>query len=282
MNIPVHADSFEFEPFKEEEVFKELSRLKVSKATGIDAISARMLRLSAPATSNSLCAIFNASLATSKIPAEWKAARIILIPKKVGTTRNVDNFRPISILPVVAKVFESLVFSQVYRFLMQQNILNEIQSGFRTGYCTQDVLLKVVDDWRRSLDKGEIVGSIFVDLSKAFDSIYHSLLLKKLSRYGLRGKVLEWFQDYLNGRKQRIVYGEEVSEWSDVTAGVPQGSVLGPLLFSIFINDLPNYISDCKMMLYADDTTMYYSHSSVERLMEVLDLDIHRMTSGTV
>ena len=110
-----------------------------------------------------ICAIFNASLATSKIPAEWKAARIP-IPKKAGTTKNVDNFRPISILPVVAKVFESLVFSQVYRFLMQQNILNEIQSGFRVGYCTQDVLPKVVDDWRRSLDKGEIVGSIFVDL----------------------------------------------------------------------------------------------------------------------
>ena len=90
---------------------------------------------------------------------------------------------------------------------------------------------------------------------------------------------MERLQGYLNGRKQRVVYGEEVSEWFDVTAGVPQGSVLGPLLFSIFINDLPNYISDCKVMLYADDTTVYYSHSSVKRLMEVLDLDIHRMTS---
>ena len=256
--IPEHSSSFHFDHISEEDVFCALSRLDPSKATGADALSARILRATAPAISSGLSKLFNYSLKTSQIPTEWKAANVIPVPKSANA-RSVDEYRPISILPVVAKVFESLVHTQVYGHLKQHDILHESQSGFRPRHSTQDALLKTVDDWRLSLDKIEIVGSVFIDLSKAFDSVCHTLLLEKLARYGFRGDSLLWFQSYLSGRKQRVVIGGEASEWTDVSAGVPQGSILGPLLFSVFVNDLPSALHECKVMMYSMQMTPQYT-----------------------
>ena len=181
-----------------------------------------------------------------------------------------EDYRSISILPIVANVFESLVHKQVLKYPDKFGMLHKAQSRFRANHCTQDFLLKTVKDWRGSLERNEIVGSVFVDLSKAFDSINHCLLLQKLALYGFRDEPLEWFRNYLSGRRQRVAYGEEMSEWVNVRMGVPQGSILGPLLFTIFVNDLPAALSRSKVMLYADDTTVYFADPSAPRVEEVL------------
>ena len=144
-----------------------------------------MLKTTAPAICDSLCDLFNSSLTLSQIPSDWKSARVVPIPK-VARARTVEDYHLIFILPIVAKVFESLVYAQVFRYLDKFSILHKAKSGFRPNHSTQDVLLKTVEDWRCSLEKNAIIGSVYVDLSKAFDSINHCLLLQKLNLYGFR------------------------------------------------------------------------------------------------
>lgn len=252
---------FHLQPVQEDDVLAELCGLNITKATGLDNISARLLRLSAPAIAASLCDLYNFSISACQIPKEWKEAKIIPIPKSANAGVDVEQFRPISILPIVSKVLESLIHSQVYSYIQEAGILNEVQSGFRHGYCAQDALLRTVDDWRSGLDENKVVGVVFVDLRKAFDSIDHGLLLRKLAQYGIAGSSLKWFECYLSERRQRVVVGDEFSRWVAVRSGVPQGSILGPLLFNIFVNDLPDVVQTSKIMLYADDTTLYYGSS---------------------
>ena len=146
-------------------------------------------------------------------------------------------------IPVVGKVFESLVHQQLYSYLDENHLLKESQSGFRPNRSTQDVLLKTIDDWKLALDDwklalddNKIVASVLINLSKAFDTIDHDLLLQKLYAYGVQGSELNWFSNYLSGRKQRVVIDGGASEWTPVKMGVPQGSILEPLLFVLVIN----------------------------------------------
>ena len=138
--------------------------------------------------------------------------------------------------------------------------MKEEQAGFRPNRSTQDILLRTIDDWKTALDDGHTVATVMIDLSKAFDTINHGLLLEKLNAYGIRGTELSWFTDYLTGRKQRVVLEGEYSNWAKVKMGVPQGSILGPLLFLLFVNDLSDAVEDCTVNLYADDTTIYSIH----------------------
>ena len=142
--------------------------------------------------------------------------------------------------------------------------------------------MKTTDDWRSAIDKNAIVGSVFIFLSKAFDSISHKLLLYKLSCYGFGQGSLRWFQSYLEGRKQRVLYGRQTSDWSNVLSGVPQGSTLGPILFSLYVNDLPLCLNACKIMLYADDITVYYYNHSIDKVKDVLSKDLAHLASWLV
>ena len=203
-----------------------LNPLVVSKATGPDGLPARILKLAAPCPP---CLVL-----VSLRVFFWKLANVHPVFKS-GDSRLLTNYRPISVLSILAKVFESLVHKQVYSYFSSNNLLSPAQSGFRPGHSTQDLLIKVTEDWKFALDSDEIVGITFIDLCKALDSIDHTLLLAKLRAYGFDDVSINWFTNYLSNRQQRVVLDNVYSDWAAVHRGVPQGSVLGP-------NNLPNVI----------------------------------------
>ena len=277
LHSPCQVESrFRFRPFNEDEVLCALKKLNTHKATGVDGIPSHLLRTLAPVISSSITMLFNTSLAIGEIPSEWNMANITPVQKKPGASHPTD-YRPISVLPVIAKVYESLIHSQLYSYMTSNSLLHPSQSGFRPGHSTQDVLLKTVDDWRIALDRGEHVGTVLIDLSKAFDSMDHELLLKKLLSYGIVGNELNWFSNYLTNRQQRVTVDGSYSEWANISKGVPQGSILGPLLFLTFVNDLPKAVETCTVNLYADDTTIYYSNKDPNLVQAAVSADLENI-----
>ena len=227
----IMVPQFNFTPVNESTVIDLLRNLDVRKATGCDKIQARALKLTAAAIARPLCCLFNLSLKTTQIPLEWKSANITPLLKH-GDETQMENYRPISVLPVVAKVMERIVFNQLYCFLQEHSLLTQHQSGFRPNHCTQDVLIGTVDEWLKGVDNNHIVAALFLDLSKAFDMIDHKLLLRKMRlEFGVMGEAGDWFQAYLSGRRQRVCIGKVNSPWLIPRFGVPQGSILGPLMF---------------------------------------------------
>ena len=196
--------------------------LLLYKATGPDDLPARILKLAAPVIAPSLGVFFHVCLTEGVFPALWKMANVHPV-FKAGDSRLLTNYRPISVLPILAKVFETIVYQQVYSYFLSNNLLNPAQSGFRPGHSTQDVLLKVTEDWKFSLDIDDLIGVVFINLCKVFNSIDHSLLLIKLSAYGFDDDSLRWFQSYLSDRQQQVVLDHVYSDWATVMHGVPQG-----------------------------------------------------------
>ena len=186
----------------------------------------------------------------------------------------ITNFHPISILPVASKIMERVVRDQIMEHLQEFSLLSDRQSGFRRGYSTQDVLLYVTEKWRRALDSGNLVGAVFLDLSKAFDCVNHNILLSKLAHYGIRSSSLDWVHSYLHGRTQCTIVDGCSSEWATIIAGVPQGSILGPLLFSLYVNDLPNVTVNSDISLYADDTETDTSAHDLSQITNSLQKDL--------
>ena len=164
---------------------------------------------------------------------------VIPIQKKKGNV-NMSNYRPISILPIMSKIIGKVAHFQLLNHLVRYSLLSDCQSGFRPAHSTQDVLLKVIDSWRKAIDSGEYV---FLDLAKAFNTVDHSILISKLPYYGIKDQALLWFNSYLSDRYQRVCVDGDFSDWGRITVGMPQGSILGPLLFLLYINDLPKAIT---------------------------------------
>ena len=185
-----------------------------------------------------------------------KTAKVIPIHKS-GTRSNFDNFRPISILLAISKIIERIIHRQVMSFLNENNLLSRFQFGFRSDLSTEYAETVLLDDIRRNVDKGNLVGAVFVDLSKAFDTLSHATLLDKLPQYGIQDTELEWFKDYLFCRKQVVSYNGCLSADHNVSTGVPQGSILGPLLFLVYFNDVIEAIEHSSIVKYADDTILY-------------------------
>ena len=218
----------------------------------------------------SLTHIINLVIRKGIIPADWKCARVSAIYKH-DSKLDLNNYRPISFLPVVSKNFEKVVFDQAYAFLNKNNLLSDIQSGFRPLHSTLTAMLDVTDKWYTNMDSRLINAVLFIDLKKAFDTIDHNILLPKLACYGFNKETIDLFRNYLSDRTQITVINNIRSDTRKVTCGVPQGSILGPLLFLICINDLPNseLVSDGR--LFADDTNLTFADSNPDKLISVLN-----------
>lgn len=244
------------------EVFDLLSTLDVCKACGPDLICARLLKEGAAELSFSLADLFNKSLRDSVLPLDWVSANICPVYKK-GDKHCVSNYRPISLTCILSRVLEKLVYAKLYFMLEDNGLLSNHQFGFRHKQSTTTLLLSAVNDWAATLNCHQSVHCLFLDLSKAFDSVPHERLLLKLQLFGVGGSLLLWFRNYLTTRRQRVVLNGTYSNWLPVTSGVPQGSILGPLLFIMYLNDLDEVIT-CDYSAYADDVMLYHQIASYE------------------
>ncbi len=249
--------TFRFHSIEVNNIVLALTNLKVNKSTGLDKIPAKVLRLSADIIAPSLTYIFNLSLYTGIYIVEWKRARVIPIYKSEDR-RKCENYRPISILPIVSKVFEREVFRQLYAYLSNNSLLSKFPSGFQPKHSTLSALIQMCDDLLKNMDNGEINCVVFLDVRKAFDSINHEILIDKMRNlFGIIGIQLKWFESYLNNRVQQCMINGKLSSQKTITCGVPQGSILGPLLFLLYINDMPESLNYSTPSLYADDTEIY-------------------------
>ena len=241
----------------DQDILLLIRSLNPTKASGSDGISGHMLILCDDSVVFPLKFIFQNILHTSMYPDMWKLANITPIHKK-GDKQLVKNYRPISLLPICAKLFEKIIFNSLYSYLDVNKLITKNQSGFRPGYSTTNQLLFLVNEIHEAFNdpRSLEIRAVFLDISKAFDKVWHQGLLFKLRQNGITGKLLELFRSYLKNRKQRVALNGSLSEYADIESGVPQGSVLGPLLFLIYVNDMENNIKS-NIIFFADDTMIY-------------------------
>ncbi len=222
-----------------------------------------------------LSIIFNKSLKEGVFPDKMKLAEVIPIYKSKGQTDVMNNYRPVSLLPVISKVLEKIVQKRINSFLKKKLLLFDSQFGFRSNHSTIDAISELIGKIIKGFEKGNKTLALFLDLSKAFDTLPHSTLLTKLENFGIRGRALNWFHSYLSNRKMYVNYNGNKSEIvPSGEFGVPQGSVLGPLCFILATNDLSLTLKKCRCILFADDTTIYTSNKNLRHLKESLKHDL--------
>ena len=256
-----------------EEITDIIKSLNASKSTGPSSIPTKLLLLIPDLIILPLCKIINNSFMTGIFPDALKIVKVIPIHKG-NSTDDVNNYRPISLLSVFDKIIEKLMHKRLYKFLEDNQILYENQFGFRKQNSTVHALIQITEQIRQSIENGKYGCGIFIDLRKAFDTVNHDILLKKLEHYGVRGTPLQWFKSYLSNRKQYVFVNGYSSELKGISCGVPQGSVLGPLLFLIYINDLPNISKIFKFFLFADDTNIYYESDNLKQLERTVNKEL--------
>ena len=263
------------------DVYELLTSLDTTKATGPDNIGNVFLKRCAPSIAGILTRIFNLSLSLGEFPQKWKIAHIVPIHKK-GSVHDYKMYRPVSLLPCVSKIFEKLAFKEVYLHLRRNKLISEFQSGFTPGDSTMNQLIHINDRILKSLDNFDDAIGCFLDLTRAFDTVWHKGLLYKLEKYGIRDhlndiKLLSWFTSYLTNRGHKVSIDGKLSGIKFINAAVPQGSVLGPLLFLVYINDITDGI-ESDIYLFADDTSIFRSGKNNIVLSQGINSDLNKIT----
>jgi hypothetical protein len=254
---------FVFQPITENFVLNQLKSLKTNKAIGLDNISARLIKDVSVVICKPLTCLYNRSLHSAVFPNIWKMVRVNALFKS-GSRQDANNYRPITVLPTLSKILEKAVHAQIYDFLITNKLLTPNQFGFREKLSTAVALANFTDTILKNMDDGQLTGVAFLYLSKAFDTVSDSRLLLKLKSIGFSCHVCERFKSSLTHRCQVTVVDNKQYSVKPVNVGVPEGSVLGPLLFIIYVNNLPNCITSCDISMYADDIFIYFSSKSVK------------------
>ena len=268
--------SFAFNLVSPAEVELEILRIPINKSHGLYSCPTQLLKYSSNVISSTLAEIINLSISTGMYPSKLKMAKIIPIFKAEDNT-NANNYRPISLLSNFNRIFEKLVFSRMESFIEQNDILSPSQYGFRKAHSTQHAILDIVSTIQENMDKRLFSCGVFIDLKKAFDTVDHKILLHKLDHYGFRGVINKWFSSYLDGRTQTTQIGSFISKRKNTTCGVPQGSVLGPLLFLIYVNDIQESSDKLKFFLFADDTNAVYADKNLKSLETTVNQELCKL-----
>ena len=267
--------SFFVSPTDKEEIENVISSLDSNKSVGPNSIPTKVLKLLKNYISSQLSEIVNISFPSGIFPSILKTAKVIPVHKK-DSKLDFSNYRPISLLSNIEKILERLMYNRICKFFSDNNLIYSLQFGFRQKYSTVHTLISLTENIRKNLDEGNIGCGIFVDFT--FDTVEHDILLSKLEHYGIRGLANEWFKSYLSNRNQYVSINGYDSNLADVKFGVPQGSVLGPLLFLIYINDLNQALKFCKVHHFADDTNLLHFSKSIYRLNKYVNLDLKNLT----
>ena len=256
-------------------VYKQLSQLNPKKACGPDEIPAKVLKEASRSISHWLSFIFQQSYESNTIPTDWSNALVTAIFKK-GKKSDPANYRPISLTCICCKIMEHIILSHMAKHLSLNNILIDQQHGFREQFSCETQLISAIHDWAKGINFRSQTDVILLDFSKAFDSVPHERLLVKLDFYGIRGKMLNWIRAFLTNRKQKVSVNGVLSSSRPVVSGVPQGSVLGPVLLLLFINDISNSIRS-NLRLFADDCVLY-KEVATQQDCQILQQDLHLLS----
>ena len=270
------SSSFFLEPTCSDEIITVIKRFKNKTSSGYDGISMQTVKYISDIIAGPLAYIANLSFQTGTFPDNMKIAKIIPLFKS-GDEQIYTNYRPVSLLPQFSKILEKLFNNRLQSYIEKNNIFYSGQYGFRLNHSTSLALIDLIENLTCSLDKQNTTIGIFVDLKKAFDTINHEILLEKLQLYGIRGTASSWVESYLMNRKQFVKFNEINSDFMPMVCGVPQGSILGPTLFLIYINDLCNASKILKFVLFADDTNVFYTDNNISSMCEIIAVELENL-----
>ena len=269
-------NSFYFNAVSSYEIINEIQHIPENKSYGLYSCPVFILKLLRYILGPILAKIINLSIETGIFPSKLKKAKIVPIFKS-GDQCDPDNYRPISLLSVFNRIFERVMYSRLICFIDKHKILSPAQYGFRKNHSTQHAIIDIVDKICKNMESKKFTCGIFIDLKKAFDTVDHSILLSKLNHYGIRGLIHDWFNSYLSDRSQTTSIGNCTSEVISCSYGVPQGSVLGPLLFLLYVNDISSSSDKFEFCLFADDTSMLYSHRDIHALERIVNDELGKV-----